>query len=332
MGCFDNIVGLKELCTTVTPKSGLYLNSIGVSLNLIEQVITKDWAGPSEYVADKITYAVASIKQELSSLVGDKIKTRSIINDGRIGYPLPNKPLIAGTNQYRGIYLQVPSNAYYFSLQLSRVDLFTNFTGTITVEVYDLDQGVSIGSVDVDTVAGEISTAFTDLNFTSDAKDMNLFIGYDSTGISSYKTLTHKAQCCGNLMYRGQHITARGSIATTFLKAGQTAIDNTAGISLGYSLVCDSEGWMCNFSKQLALAIAHKAASEIYRSAIMVSPNQRTNNSTTINAELMQANYEYHDAKYREALSTTVKNMVLPCASVCYECKSKFKSIAFSAP
>lgn len=330
MGCFDNIVGLKELCTETTPKSGLYLNHIGVSLSLIEDVITKDYAGPSEYVAGKMDYAISAIKQELSVLAGDKIKTRTVINDGRIGYPMPNKQLVAGANNFRGIPITIPSNAYYFIFQLAKIELFLNFTGTVTVNVYDLDQAKIIGTVDIDTVAGEISTGYTDIAIASSARDMNLFIAYDSTGISSYKTVTHKGQCCGNTTYRSAHITARGGYATTFLKSGITAIQDTAGMSIGYSLSCDPEGWMCNFSRQLAPAIAHKAASEIYRCAVMVSPTMRTNNSSTINAGSMQSNYEYHDAKYREALSEILKNVSLPCGSVCYECKSKYRAISFS--
>lgn len=332
MGCFDNIIGLKELCTTTAPKSGLYLNDIGGSLSLIESVAGKDASGPTDYLNGKINYAVLAIKQELASLAGDKIKTRTVLNDGRIGYPMPNKTVVAGSASYRGIYLTIPANAYYFIFQLARIDLFTDFTGTVTVEVYDLDQEKLVGTTDIETIAGEISTGYTDIAITSDAKDMNLFIGYDSTGINSYKTVTHKAQCCGNNVYRGAHVMARGAVASSFLKQGMTTIADTAGMSIGYSLSCDSEGWMCNFSRQLALAIAHKTMSEIYRSAVMVAPQQRTNNSTTVQADINVSNYEYHDAKYREALGITLKNINLPCGSVCYECKSRYRTIAFSSP
>jgi hypothetical protein len=194
------------------------------------------------------------------------------------------------------------------------------------VWIYDLDQAKLLETVTVPCVAGEISTGVCHLSFSSNKKYLNLWIGYDSTGINSYKTATHKGQCCGVYTLTNNFVRARGAVATSFTENGLTNITDTAGLSINYSVACDPYGWMCNFAQLLALPIAYKVASDIYRTGFMVTPGMRSNNSTTVNAEMMQKNFEWYEMKYREHLDNIIKRISVPNDTTCFSCNSPSKN------
>lgn len=324
MACFDRIIGLKELCEGWTPSSGIYLNDIGVNLDTVSSVITKDYASPTEFVEAKISHAINEVKTEVYGYFAKDIKARTVIDNSRIGYVNPNMVSVTGGGN-RGVWLQVYNQANYFTLEISGIETFTNFTGTLPILVYDLDQNLLLDTINVDSTAGEISVVNPHKVYRSDLKHLNLWIGYDSTGINSYKTTTTKGQCCGVYHMRNSYVIAKGATASSFIESGMTGIADTAGISLTYSLSCDPYGWMCNFARLLALPIAYKVAADIYRTALMVTPGTRTNNSTTVNSEVMKFNWEFHERNYREKLNNILQRIYLPSESACFSCNSPSK-------
>lgn len=321
MACFDNLVALKELCTSVTPVSGIYLNDVSVDLNLVSSVITKSDGTNQEFIDAKINLAIEQIRNEVYSQFSNKIKATSLTDNARVGYTLPNMVTVAGGG-YRGITFEIPNNANFFQLELASLDLHVNFTGTVNVLVYDLDQNLLLETIPVEAVAGQIITVYPHKVFKSNKKCLNLWIGYLSTGISSYKTVTHKGQCCGNYCLNTRYTKARGTVATSFIESGQTGIQDTAGISFTYSISCDPYGWICSYARLFSLPIAYKVASDVYRQGVLQTPQTRSNNSTTVNAELMERNYNFYESKYQESMKRVLSGIKLPCDNVCFECKS----------
>lgn len=325
MACFDNIVALKELCTSVTPVSGVYLNDVGVDLNLVSSVITKSDGTVQEFVDAKINFAIEQVKTEVYSKFSNRIVARTLVDNARVGYTSPNMVSVTGGGN-RGVFFQVYNNANYFQLEIAGIDLQTNFTGTIPVFIYDLDQAKLLETVNITSVAGEISQAFPHLTFTSNKKYLNLWIGYDATGINSYKTTTTRNPCCGVVCNRTEYVKVTGTTATSFIESGLTNISDTAGISITYSLACDPYGWICTQARLLALPIAYKVAAEIYRQAILQTPQTRSNNATTVNTELLDRNYSFYVGKYEETMKAILSNMSLPNDSICFECRKPVRN------
>jgi hypothetical protein len=323
MACFDNLIALKELCQGVTPVSGIYFNDIGVDLTLIESILTKEYSGSEAYIQAKQAIALKQIQLEVAAHFGPAIKTRTIIDNARVGYTYPNLVSVAGAANHRGLSFSVYNQANYLNLEIASIDLHVDVTASVDVLIYDTDQSKLLATIPVDGVAGQIVTVYPHTLLTSGKKYLNLFIGYDSTGINSYKTATHKGQCCGVYSLTNSYVKAQGvSVTGLFTDENFTALQDTAGVSVTYSLSCDSTSWMCAFAQLLALPLAYKTAAEVYRSALHIAPISRANSTTTVNQEIMNANWAWHEGKYREAMDSILRRMHLPKDSICFECDS----------
>ena len=65
MACFDNLIGLKGSCgESALPSDGLYLNTLGISREFIEDIINEDYADVDSFVLDKISLAQDQIKSD----------------------------------------------------------------------------------------------------------------------------------------------------------------------------------------------------------------------------------------------------------------------------
>jgi len=63
MACFDNVVGLRTLCSDLSPD--YYLEDIGINKTELEQVITKDFNGVQDFIDKKSAFAVIKVTNEI---------------------------------------------------------------------------------------------------------------------------------------------------------------------------------------------------------------------------------------------------------------------------
>lgn len=323
MACFDNVVALKELCTTQEPFSGIYLNDVGITKAFITSVMTSDYTGIDDFVTSKTNHAIRILKNAIHNKYGSRVNSTSLVSDARLGFTQKNLITIAGGN-YKGIHLQLNNSANYINLNLSSLSLQVNTSGTLNIVIYDVYQDKLLYTLPITAVAGEIITINPHKIFVSDGKPLNLFIGYDATGISSITTYLRDNQCCGISSCTTSFITAQGvtNSSGVFKDENFSSINHTAGLSLVYSLNCDSYAWMCAYAQVLALPIAYKAASEIYLHGIQNALNVRSSNNVNLNMEQMKETQEKYEFMFREQLDSLLHNMNLPKDSVCFQCKT----------
>lgn len=322
MGCFDNIVSLREYCTEQSPTSLIYLNDIGLSKSLIEDIITGDYATVQSLVNATISSTIRDVVSTINSNFSNRIKTHSAIETGVVGVPDGSNEIIAGGGN-RGIYCSLYNSSSYLNFQLASLSLHLNYTGSVDVLVYDLNTNTLLDTIAVDAVQGERVTVFPHKVYSSSYQNLNLWIGYDSDGIDSFKTVTRSTVCCGNYGRKTEYLSSMGEAVTgDFLVANLTPLTTTSGIGINYSIWCDQESWLCSYARLIAAPVAHKVASELFRRGMMVSPLTRTNNSTTTNADLMKANTEWHWSNYKDGMELLLKSIHLPNDNACFYCHS----------
>jgi len=321
MACFDNVVALKELCPEQETFSGIYLNDVGISRSFIESVITSDYTGIADFVTSKTNHAINIIKNAIHGRYGAKINSTTLVHDHRLGYTENNLANQTG-GDWKGVQLTLANYSNYINLNLSEVSLQVHTNGTVNVLVYDLYQNTLLYTIPVTAVSGQIVTVYPHKIIESNGKPLNLFIGYNATGITSKTTYIRKGQCCGNVTCTNQYLTAKGVTNSTgaFIDEDMTAINHTAGVSVVYSLNCDPYAWMCAYARVLALPIAYKIAAEITLHGIQ--NNLRSTNTTNLNTEQLKENHGFYELQFREQLDAVLHNMNVPTDSVCFQCKS----------
>jgi len=328
MACFDNIISLEELCPDQESLSGFYLNQIGINKTEIEQYITKDFSSVQSFIDKKSAFAVKKVTSEVYSYLSPLFKADSILTGARIGYEATQKELISQSG-YVGTNVTLRNANSYLDFVLSDISLFTDFTGTVPVLIYDTLQGKLLQTVNITTVAGQVSTSYEKVVVSAPRKQLNLWIGYDATAINSYKTITHSGCSeCHGFTFNHKFIQATGSaIANPFTEVTLTNLTHTGGLSFNYSVACNHEDWLCNHRNILGLPILYKTGVEICNHALLAAPNQRTMSVTTLNRELMEQKLAYFEHEYNKVMSNILKNMAVPQDRNCFNCSQRIISI-----
>jgi len=323
MACFDNILALKETCTSDTT-SGYYLNDFGVNKKEIEAIITSEYDNVQNFVDEKIRFNVDIITNDVVNHFR-QVRAKTLVQSHRVGIFNKNKVVTAGGDN-RGIHLNVCNTDNFLDVYISEISLLTDFTGTIPVNVYDLTQGKLLDTISVASTAGEVSTAFAHKTYKTSKQGIDLFLAYDTTGINSYKTTIRSGICCGNYTCSNSYVTSKGAkVVSTFTNENLVNLPDTAGLSVLYSVNCDNKGWLCTYLKQIALAVGYKVCSDIMRMGATVSPTTRTNNSTTLNKDNLMERFDWYELKYRETMTNILGNIFLPTDNVCFTCSSPVK-------
>ncbi len=325
--CFEGLIGLRDVCSP--SNACINLNELGLSRYALESFVTKDYQNAEDFFAKQYAHAVKEVSDAVHTNFNDKYITNSILESQRAGFAQDNLSVKSGNNKYSGIYLELLNSNSYLNLEAAELVLFTDYTGDIQVNVYDVITGKRIDVIVVPCVAGEESTVSLSKLYKSKRKGLKLFFAYDTTGINSYKTLIKNGLCCGKTTCTNQYVQSGGyySNAGTFVKNDLKTSDHTFGMSIVYSLSCNHNDWICTHKNQLALSIAYRLAANIATFGLTASPSERINTKITINKEELEKSLSWYESKYSETLGNVLKTMAMPTDSKCFQCKATNKTV-----
>ena len=331
--CLENIVSLKG-CDAPSPTSGLWLDTIGISRDFISQVMTQEFSSERDFFTAQLDLAIEEIASQVHSSLQPRYKSVSVSKNFRVGHVNENKVVINGGG-IKGVLYELCDTDSYLNLFVSEISLFTDYTGDIDVNVYDLLQGVIIDTITVHSVAGEIVTVYPSNKYYADKKKLSLFFGYDSTGINSYKTTTRKG--CTNCGGSSGILTNYNSIqagmfdlSDAVIKSNFNPLAETGGLSIVHALECDHRQWLCGISGSLGLPILYKTACKILEYGLYESVNRRVNTNVTLNKEVIRERLTDYEFKSRESIDAVLKNVRLPQDDKCFTCEStaNYRSMA----
>ena len=330
MACFDDIIGIEQVCDETLPTSGFYLNQIGINKTEIEDIVTNDYSSVEDFVAKKAAFAIQLCKTDIYSKVSPMFKTGSILAGNRVGYESATKELIAQTG-YVGVEVTVYNPQSFIDFTISDFSLFTNYTGNIPVLIYDVHQGKLLGTITVPTVAGQISTSYQSITVPAPRKEIHLWIGYDSDalgGISSYKTMTHNGcSDCRGFTFNHRYVRATGSAASApFTEGTLEPLTHTGGLSFNYSVTCNHEDWLCSHRKILGMPFLYRTGIEVCKHALYSAPNQRTMAITMVNIELMEKKLKEFESEYDRIMTNIMNSMRPPSDKACFQCNDRIMS------
>jgi len=324
MDCFKDLIQVRDLCNVPAPKSSIYIDDVGVSLMDIESFITSQYSTAEEYFNARVDHAVREMSQNIYNYFQGNYNAASLVDSHRLGIYNGSTVLKAGAN-YRGIQMSFNQSDTFFKVSVGEISLQIDQTTTVTVEVWDLRQNLLLDSIDINTVAGQISTVYLHKTYYSSKQPMNIFIGYDSTGLDAYNTQIKSGLCCGKISCSNTYLSAYGvEVDGPFYDANTTGLNHTAGLSVVYDIACDHMGWICSHADSLALPLAYKTAEILVADAAYNTSGERATNHHTVNIDQLKERHAFYVNKYKEIMSNWLGNMQLP-VNRCFQCNTPIR-------
>lgn len=312
------------MCNVPAPKSSIYIDDVGVSLADIESFITQQYSTAEEYFNARKDHAVREMTQTIYNYFQGQYLATSLVDSHRLGVYNGTQSTKPGSNKYRGIQMVFNQSDTFFNVSISEISLLVDATTTITVEVWDLRQNKLLDSIDIDTIAGQISTVYLQKQYASNKQPLNLFIGYDAN-VDSYYTPIKSGLCCGKISCNNSYVSAYGvEVDGAFYDANTTGLNHTSGLSVVYDIACDHMGWLCSHAANLALPLAYKTAEILVADAAYNTSGERATNHHTINIDQLKERHSFYVSKFKEIMSNWLGNMQLP-TNRCFQCNTPLR-------
>lgn len=333
MVCFDDFITVRGNCTDTVPTSGFFFNQIGIDLDELNAIVTKDFDNGEALASDRLDFAVSLVTSDIKNRLASKFRATSIIDNRKIGQYRDNLVLVNGAaNTLKGIELELCNNESFVEIYISDISLQTDFNGVVPVQVYDLITGLLLDTINVTTVANAVSSALVNRTYKSERTQLHLIFVYDSTAVNSYTSHVKLKGCSGcgkgSMVILNRFVRSRGiSILTSDTKI-DTNLDgenNTAGMSINYSVNCAYDDWLCTLRNLLALPILYRAGAEIMEFAI--DNSDRLNSKTLIDLDKLEERKVKYGDKYIAEMDNVIKHIKLPSDRHCFDCKPSVRSV-----
>lgn len=331
--CLESLVGLRDQCATEDP-AGLYLDQLGLSARELADYLTADYASVADLFADARTVAAATVAARVRQYLSPTFKTRSLLDSGRVGYLQDNLQYLPTTaNTVGGWHLELDCPDSYLELLIPSVTVQVDADGPVTVNLWDLRQGRSLGTVTLDCVAGALNVAHPHWRVPSYRQPLSLLIFRDYSApagvVSKVSSRTGCASCGSGSARPWPYLTARPAQASALvdplLDQHLTHTTTASGLSLVTSVVCDHEGWLCGFSRSLTLPLLYATARELYDRAVRATYAERLT-ARTADLERLQGLRGEFATLADQTLVQVLGALPAPQDPLCYACDAKLRT------
>lgn len=326
MACFDGIIGYKG-CET---GAGILLDNL-VPYSEVQKYVTADYEDADELIEEKIAFAIKNVTKEIGSHFRSNYKPKTIIDSKRAGFFAETQTLKSSAAQYRGIELELCTYETYYSLYISEIQTYLDYTGNVSILVVDTMTGETLDTITVASVAGQISTTYVNKTYNAEKRKRRIAFVYDCTSIDNYLTSLIGDGCstCNKGLYNISNIVKGRSIkydtADTPILANIEGHTDTAGLSLVFTLHCDNESWICANRSVLELPLLNKTAELIMEFALYNS--DRFNTKTAINKEEISERLIKYREDYENQMKIVLAGMITPSDGICFVCNRQLKYV-----
>lgn len=313
--CLSNLVSSGFSCDANPAQNTL--KQIGISESMLSAVIGDEYQNAQELVDDKIAFCESVIYQEAAGFMSKGSYNASLIDSRTVGERLTGtKPAYSGMGGF--IFdLDAPSQQVPdLSLNISNIAIHVQYTGNITLNVWNITENKLLSTQVVSVVSGVLLNVPVNIQVRNGRRPVKIAVGYDKTGIVS-ETYSMYADCASCPIKRcGMHVHGYGADFNTSTWA-ITRNGHMSGMSIDYSLSCLYDKVVCANQHLMSLPMLYKVASELM---IYALNTYRYNDEDKAKFE----SYLNHFASnYAAKMEFAFSNIRLP-NNECFGCKSKF--------
>lgn len=328
--CFNNLVGIRIDCgEQVKSDSDLYIQDLPFINMKLANSINTDADNSFELLENKKRMATNLLLTDVRSRLAPKFEQASVLQNSIVGYYQENKPIKpAIPNTYKGIQIQTYNSGNY-TIFISEISLFTDFTGSVPVVIIDLLQGRIIDTITVNGIANQIVTTSVFKEYKTNGQYTDLFIGYDSSLINSYTSYVYAPYGCtscrpGLYSYRNDVIYAYSRslpIGSSLTQNALTPNNDCGGLSIKYSVNCTIDKWLCQIRNSLSMPLLYKWGVEILKEAKITT---RFNSIVALKRDAMEALQTDFETEYIKQMDDIFKNLQLP-NDKCFKCNKRVR-------
>lgn len=318
--CLIDYIGLLG-CSTTTPKSGIYVNSLpGISLKNVDQIADSEQVTFAGVWSDVQLRATRKLFTDIRAEFAKKYKLNNIVDAVDIGDRLDTTITTAPAAQYRGVFIDldnfeaqhdVVSNFQQFNIQTIKIYL----SGAITpaVKIFDALSGTLLKTVSFTGGVAGWNTIDVYEKFTA----RRIFVCYDATLLTSTNLNVEQNYCheCGSTVMGGY-----SSIASSVKKSNITLDNDTFGLSVQYDVQCSFDSFICNHKEIFTNALWYLLGSELMMEA---QYSDRVSFITTINAQKVKELKAELFNEYTSELSQAIDGIQLNLSDCCLECNEQ---------
>lgn len=330
MPCLDSLIGIRGYCEDTTGDSGLFIQDLPmITFKNADAAVSTEQSG-FKFLQDKIKMSGNYLMQDAVNLMAPYFRQSSVLENNVVGFYPENMKLVSGNNSfYQGIEVRIIEYPY-IEFFLSQISLFIDKTGSVDIKIFDLKQNKLLDTIPISATAGEIVTIDVNKVYKTNKQVLDIFIGYDSTGINSYQTNLYGINsvsgcrgCGAGRSYGNQFIMfypRKISTAKSILNMNMESINSTSGLSVTYSLNCNIEPFLCSIKNRMAMPALHRAGMEILRE---LQVSDRLSTVVVFQKKEIADTMLYFENEYKKGMNNVFANLQLP-SDVCFKCNKIF--------
>lgn len=311
MGCFDNYIGIRNLCTpdTPAPVSGLYVQDLpGMTLEVAGNLSTNEYSGAVAFLNSKIAFAVKKVQDDLRDVWYDKLKFSPLVDVGFTGQWNTGSydAVYAG---YRGISISISRrSSSLMEIYIGRVRFLCNDTQVGVA--YTITDGLTTISGTIDTTAGEVYTLEVNRSFEGE----EVTITWDNTNIRVAECDTNASGCwecssCCNSPFADID--------------GSDGSSNCYGVQAEFQVRCSEDRLMCLLRPQLGMATLYMLGMELVREMLTSTRlNTMTLNKSTEQKAVLLQEYMNEYTTRMQSLRNSIVSGIDRIKDECIVCNS----------
>lgn len=325
MNCLTDYIGILGCDNSVTPNSGLYVNSLaGISLKSIDALADAEQQTYIGVWNDVQTRAARRFEMDFNTLMNRKFQLRTPQRSQDLGKDISTTVIAASAN-LKGVTLRTNftdtnfTDSVLVSTYVQTISIYSDGVANgVAIKVYDVALKSLLYTKTVDLIAG-----WNDVNIYQSFSSQYIFVGYDATLVTSLsKSILSEYNLFGYGV-QGFIMGAESNLGFT----NMTESAETGGLSIVWGTRCGFTSLVCNNKDLFTSSWWYLLGIELMNERLST---ERINSFTTVNlkkAEELKLMYEamymggtYGNIIYEGALNQAVSMIRLDLSDACIEC------------